>query len=98
YPTFDDVKRKRSLSTDLLLIKLHLKPFFGRMLLTEIAREALTRNVDARLAKTLIRGKKGESKKAVSRGTVSNELSLFVVCFVLHYERSTRSLCRRSRA
>ncbi len=77
YPTFDDVKRKRSLSTDLLLIKLHLKPFFGRMLLTEIAREALTRYVDARLAKTLIRGKKGESKKAVSRGTVSNELSLF---------------------
>jgi integrase len=77
YPTFDDVKRKRSLSTDLLLIKLHLKPFFGRMLLTDIAREALTRYVDARLAKTLIRGKKGESKKAVSRGTVSNELSLF---------------------
>src|SRR5262245_53232747 len=31
YLTFDDVKRKRSLSTDLLLIKHHLKPFFDAM-------------------------------------------------------------------
>lgn len=29
YPTFDDVKRKRSLPTNLTLIRLHLKPFFG---------------------------------------------------------------------
>ncbi len=58
YPTFDDVKRKRSLPTDLLLIKHHLKPFFGAMLLTEIIREALTRYIDKRLSQPLIRGKK----------------------------------------
>jgi len=75
YPSFDDVKRKRSLSTDLLLIRLHLKPFFGDMLLTEITREALTRYINARTASTIIRCKK-PSKKAVTRGTTSNELSL----------------------
>jgi hypothetical protein len=48
YPTFDDVKRKRSLSTDLILIKHHLEPFFGALLLTDIHREALQRYIDAR--------------------------------------------------
>src|SRR5215470_14103514 len=55
YPTFDDVKRKRSLATDLTLIRLHLRPFFGAMLLTEIAREALQRYVDSRTGATSIR-------------------------------------------
>ena len=41
YPTFDDVKRKRSLSIDLVIIRLHLEPFFGPSLLTEITREGL---------------------------------------------------------
>jgi len=54
-PTFDGLKRKKSLSTDLLLIKLHLRPFFGAMLLTAISREALTRYIDARMASTVIR-------------------------------------------
>ncbi len=35
-----------------------------------------TRYIDKRLAQPLIRGKKGQSKKMVARGTVSNELSL----------------------
>ena len=75
-PTFDGLKRKKSLSTDLLLIKLHLRPFFGAMLLTAISREALTRYIDARMASTVIRcGKK--SKKAARRCTVSNGFSLF---------------------
>jgi integrase len=75
YRTFDDVKRKRSLPTDLTLIRLHLKPFFGPMLLTEITREGLRRYVDARMKATVIRSG-NPSKKAVHRGTVSNELSL----------------------
>lgn len=62
YPNFDDVKRKRSLATDLTLIRLHLKPFFGSLLLTEITRETLRRYVDRRMASTLIRCGK-ESKK-----------------------------------
>jgi integrase len=45
------------------------------MLLTEITREALNRYVDVRTGQTLIRCGK-ESKKAVDRGTISNELSL----------------------
>jgi integrase len=75
YPSFDDVKRKRSLTDDLRMIRLHLRPFFGLMLLTEITRESLRRYVDARTAATVIRCGKA-SKKAVNRGTVSNELSL----------------------
>jgi hypothetical protein len=40
YPTFDDVKRKRSLPDEQRIIRLHLKPYFGAMLLlTEITRE-----------------------------------------------------------
>ena len=74
YPTFDDVKRKRSLTDDVRMIRLHLKPFFGSSLLTEIWREALCRYVDKRQSETLIRCGKA-SKKAVHRGTVSNELS-----------------------
>jgi integrase len=76
YPSFDDVRRKRALPTDLILIRHHLKPFFGSCSLTEIHRESLTRYIDHRSQQTLIRDKKGESKKLVSRGTISNELSL----------------------
>jgi integrase len=75
YFTFDDVKRKRSLSTDLVIIRLHLEPFFGPSLLTEITREGLCRYVDKRMGETLIRCKKA-SKKFVHRSTVSNELSV----------------------
>lgn len=75
YERLDDVKRGRSLPTKQTLISLHLKPFFGTMLLTEITREALRRYVDARTTATVIRCGKA-SKKAVHRGTVSNELSL----------------------
>jgi hypothetical protein len=52
------------------MIDLHLKPFFGACLLTEIERESLTRYVE-----TIIRNKKRQSTKFVSRGTISNELS-----------------------
>jgi len=75
YLTFDDVKRKRSLATDLTLIRLHLRPFFGAMLLTEIARETLRRYVDSRTGATSIR-RGSPSKVGIKRGTVSNELSL----------------------
>jgi integrase len=57
------------------LIRLHLKPFFGSMLLMEISREALRRYVDTRTAARVICCGKA-SKKLVHRGTVSNELSL----------------------
>jgi integrase len=76
YPTFDDVKRKRSLDSELNIIRLHLKPFFGACLLTEIERESLTRYIDARSEQFIIRNKKGESTKLTARGTISNELSL----------------------
>ena len=76
FPTFDDVKRKRSLRDDLRMSRLHLKPFFGSVPLTDMGREALCRYVDNRSAETLVRGKNGSSKKVVSRGTISNELSL----------------------
>ena len=75
YPTFDDVKRKRSLADDMRMIRLHLEPFFGSCLLTEIGRESLTRYVDHRSEQTIIRNKKGGSTKLVRRGTISNELS-----------------------
>ena len=58
------------------MIRLHLKPFFGSVPLTDMGREALCRYVDNRSAETLVRGKNGSSKKVVSRGTISNELSL----------------------
>ena len=73
YPTFDDIKRKRSLGDDLRVIDLHLKPFFGACLLTEIVRESLTRYVDHRGQQTIIRNKSGGSNKLVSRGTISND-------------------------
>jgi hypothetical protein len=76
YPTFDDVKRKRSLPDELAMIRLHLKPFFGAVLLTDIARETLCRYTEHRSTETVIRGKTGHSKKTVHRGTISNELSL----------------------
>jgi len=76
YPTFDDVKRKRSLPDELTMIRLHLKPFFGALLLTEIPRETLCRYTEHRSTETVIRGKTGHSKKTVHRGTISNELSL----------------------
>ena len=76
YPSFDDVKRKRSLDDDVRMIRLHLEPFFSRCLLTAIEREVICRYIDRRTAQSLIRGKKGQSSKIVSRGTVSNKLSL----------------------
>jgi hypothetical protein len=68
------VKAKRS--SDDSLIRLHLKPFFGACLLTEIERESLTRYVDHRSAEPIVRDKNGRSKKLTARGTISNELSL----------------------
>ena len=56
-------------------IRLHLEPFFGPSLLTEITREGLCRYVNKRIGETLIRCKKA-SKEFVHRGTVSNELSV----------------------
>jgi integrase len=76
YSTFDDVKRKRSLTDELNVIRLHLSPFFNVCPLTEITRESLNRYIDHRGEQTIIRNKQGGSKKKVSRGTISNELSL----------------------
>jgi len=44
--------------------------------LTEFRRESLTRYINHRSQQTLIRNKKRQSKKLVSRGTILNELSL----------------------
>ncbi len=57
YPSFDDVKRKRSLPDDLRMIRLHLLPFFSACLPTEFEREGLCRYVDQRSGQTLIRAK-----------------------------------------
>jgi integrase len=75
YPGYDDVKRKRSLYGETRMIELHLKPFFGACLLTEIERESLTRYVDKRSDQPIVRARDA-SKKLVARGTISNELSL----------------------
>ncbi len=75
YPLQEGVKDKRSLSEERGMIRLHLKPFFGNMALTEITRESLIRYIDSRMGETIIRNDK-QSKKRVARGTVSNELSL----------------------
>lgn len=74
YPTFSDVKYKRSLADELRMIRLHIEPFFGSMLLTEVSREALTRYIQHREGQTVIRCGKA-SKVKVNRGTISNELS-----------------------
>lgn len=74
FQTFDDVVRKRSLADDLRMIRLHLEPFFGSMMLTTIQREDLSRYIDQRTSSTVIRCGKA-SKVKVNRGTVSNELS-----------------------
>jgi integrase len=76
YPQLTEVKHKRSLADDLRILRLHLVPHFGALLLTDIKREALRRYLDQRLAEPIIRGKKGGSKKLTSHGCVSNELSL----------------------
>jgi integrase len=76
YPSQEGIKAKRSLSADLGMLRLHLKPYFGDKALTGITREMLVKYIDARLNETLIRnGKAGKVK--VKRGTVANELSLF---------------------
>ncbi len=75
YPDQQGVKNKRSLSEEKGRIKLHLNPFFGSTLLTQITRESLVRYIDKRMRETTIRQGK-PSKKSVARGTVSNELSL----------------------
>lgn len=74
FQTFDDVMRKRSLTDDLRMIRLHLEPFFGAMKLTMIQREDLSRYMDERVKKTIIRCGKASAVK-VNRWTVSNELS-----------------------
>jgi integrase len=76
YPTFEYVEAKRSLQDELRVLDLHLKPFFGAVLLTEITRESLLRYVGHRKEQFIRRNKQGGSKKKVSRGTISNELSL----------------------
>ena len=78
YPAYArrrDGTPKRSLPTDMTLIKHHLTPFFGRLLITEIERETLTRYVHHREEQAVIRCG-NPSKKKVTRGTISNELSL----------------------
>ena len=56
------------------MIRLHLEPFFGAMKLTMIQREDLSRYMDERVKKTIIRCGKASAVK-VNRWTVSNELS-----------------------
>jgi integrase len=76
YPHFDDILRKRSLADELRIIRLHLMPFFGGSSIADIQRQDLCEYIAHRSQQHLIRDKKRESIKAVSRGTISNELSL----------------------
>jgi|GEM_PF-4095083 len=52
YPKFNAVKRKRSLAVEFRVIDLHLKPFFGACLLTEIERQSLNCYIDHRSVQT----------------------------------------------
>lgn len=71
----DEVKEKRSYERDCQHIA-HLNRFFGSMMLTEPRREHLFKYKNQRLEEPIIRHGK-PSKKKVSLGTVSNELSCF---------------------
>ena len=71
----EGVKDKRSLSADLGMIRLHLEPFFGENLLSDITRKRLVEYINIREKERTIRNGK-TSKKSVARGTISNELSL----------------------
>lgn len=75
YPLQERVKDKRSLSTDLGIIRLHLEPFFGDKPLAGITRKMLGDYIAKRESEKTIRSGKA-SKKKVERGTISNELSL----------------------
>src|SRR5262249_11367014 len=75
YPLIDEISKKRSLSTDLGIIRLHLVPFFGETPVAGFKRKMLLEYINARKTETLVRGGKA-SKHAVRRGTISNELSL----------------------
>ncbi len=75
YPDQEGVKHKRSLTEEKGRIRLHLNPFFGSILLTEITREHLLNYIRKRMRETILRQGK-PSRKRVMRGTVSNELSL----------------------
>ena len=74
YPLQEGVKDKRSFRADKGMISLHLEPFFGDKPL-EIPRSLLIDYINARSKEKTIRNGKA-SKKAVARGTISNELSL----------------------
>lgn len=75
YPKQEGVKDRRSLPTQLTIVKLHLAPYFGNIFLTELTRTQLVGYVQKRMAQTLFRDKKF-GRVPVKRGTVSNELSL----------------------
>ncbi len=75
YPLQEGVKHKNSLDTDVGIINMHLKPFFGQVPLTGFTREMLIRYIEKRMSETVIRNNK-PSKKSVERGAVSNELSV----------------------
>ena len=75
YPHQQGVKDKRSLSADLGMIRLHLEPFFGSDPLPDITRKRLVEYINAREKEKTVRHG-NPSKKPVSRGTISNELSL----------------------
>ena len=68
-------KDKRSFTDEQRMIGLHLQPYFGSKLLTEISRKSLTDYSSRREAETIIRQGKA-SKYKVKPGTVANELSL----------------------
>ena len=76
YPLNDEVQKKRSLPTDLILIRLHLVPFFGETPVGGFKRKMLLEYIRSRQAETIIRSGKASKKHSVKRGTISNELSL----------------------
>jgi integrase len=75
YPLIEEVGKKRSLSSDLGMIRLHLLPFFGETPVAGFKRKMLLEYIRSRQKDTLVRSGKA-SNHAVKRGTISNELSL----------------------
>ena len=75
YPLIDEVSKKRSLSADLGMIRLHLVPFFGETPVAGFKRKMLLEYIRSRQVETLVRSGKA-SAHVVKRGTISNELSL----------------------
>jgi hypothetical protein len=64
YHDHEGVKSKKSLNEEKGMIRLHLSPFFGSMLLTQITRESLGRYINQRMGETTLRHERRPRKRS----------------------------------